>query len=205
MSPKEHEERTSPRHGGGARLRHDGGSRPRHVPRHASPERYQVRAAAPAATRVQAHPATWILLTLVWNAGVTTTQRVVVNDPLTRSQRARCAAYFSWMKCNGKARSMVMTSVEHQGQWDSCRECLERNRVSVSTQQFVDCDSSRSMMDDSVFPERLQGAPQLPPGPSQHADQTRIEQAVSVHHCGEGRHHQRDSARRKRAPCRVRG
>ena len=44
----------------------------------------------------------------------------VVKDPLTRSQRARCAAHVSLMKCSGKARSMVMTLVKQQGQCGSC-------------------------------------------------------------------------------------
>ena len=64
------------------------------------------------------------------------------------------------------------------------------NRVAQSKEQFVDCDPSRSecnedLMNDSVFPERLQGAQQLPPGVLQLADQTCNQQAVSVQHCGE--------------------
>ena len=53
----------------------------------------------------------------------------------------------------------------------------------------MDCDSFRSecnedLTDDSVFPERLQGAQRFLPGVPQLADQTCIEQAVSVHHYG---------------------
>ena len=65
------------------------------------------------------------------------------------------------------------------------------NRVSLSTQQFVDCDSSRSECSEdlmdwiALFPERLQGGQRLPPGVPQLADQTCIEQAVSVQHHGE--------------------
>ena len=77
-----------------------------------------------------------------------------------------------------------MTPVKQQGQCDSCGEWLKRDRVSLSKEQIVDCDSSRSMMDDSVFPERLQGTGGFPPGVPQLADQTCIVQAVSVHHCG---------------------
>ena len=63
-----------------------------------------------------------------------------------------------------------------------------RNRVSLSKQHFVDCDSSRSECNEDLmiaFPERLQGAQRFPSGVPQLADQTCIEQAVSVHHDGE--------------------
>ena len=80
---------------------------------------------------------------------MTSAHRDVVKDPLTRTQRARCAAYVSWVKCSGKARSMMMTSVKQQGQCG--------NRESLSKQQFLDCDSSCSesnedLMNDSVCP-----------------------------------------------------
>ena len=58
-----------------------------------------------------------------------------MKDPLTRSQRARSAAYVSWVKCSGKARSTMTTAVAERA-WN----VNTGNRVSPSKQQFVDCD-----------------------------------------------------------------
>mmetsp|Transcript_58281 Transcript_58281/g.155163 ORF Transcript_58281/g.155163 Transcript_58281/m.155163 type:complete len:281 (-) Transcript_58281:543-1385(-) len=51
-----------------------------------------------------AQRATW------WLQLLTGTQRDVVKDPWTRSQRVPCAPYVTSMKCSGKARSMIQVS-----------------------------------------------------------------------------------------------
>ena len=140
MSPHDTKGRTSPRHGSGAWLRHDRGSRPRHE--------HDRRYVCPDVICKDLHTFTeprWLRNPAGSNARRPTTTSPcrndgyaedVVKDPLTRSQRARCAAYVSWMKRTGKARSMVMTLGKQQVRCGSCGECLEReHRQSCVSEQ----------------------------------------------------------------------